>query len=120
MTDLTPAMTRYLEVKQQHPGCLLLFRMGDFYEMFFEDAQVASKILGLTLNHRSKIPMAGFPYHTLEGYLRKLIKEGHRVAVCEAADYAPPPRGIVSREVNSVAKPARRGVKPLVQGDLFG
>jgi DNA mismatch repair protein MutS len=108
--NLTPAMERYLEVKRQNPGSILLFRMGDFYELFFEDAQVSSKVLGLTLTSRDKgstnpIPMAGFPYHALEGYLRKLITAGHRVAVCEQMEDPKLAKGMVKREVTQVVTP---------------
>ena len=108
--NLTPAMERYLEVKRQNPGSILLFRMGDFYELFFEDAQVSSKVLGLTLTSRDKgspnpIPMAGFPYHALEGYLRKLIVAGHRVAVCEQMEDPKLAKGLVKREVTQVVTP---------------
>jgi len=108
--NLTPAMERYLEVKRQNPGSILLFRMGDFYEIFFEDAVVSSKVLGLTLTSRDKgspnpIPMAGFPYHALEGYLRKLITAGHRVAVCEQMEDPKLAKGMVKREVTQVVTP---------------
>jgi DNA mismatch repair protein MutS len=108
--NLTPAMERYLEVKRQNPGSILLFRMGDFYELFFEDAQVSSKVLGLTLTSRDKgspnpIPMAGFPYHALEGYLRKLITAGYRVAVCEQMEDPKLAKGMVKREVTQVVTP---------------
>lgn len=108
--NLTPAMERYLEVKRQNPGSILLFRMGDFYELFFEDAVVSSKVLGLTLTSRDKgspnpIPMAGFPYHALEGYLRKLIVAGHRVAVCEQMEDPKLAKGMVKREVTQVVTP---------------
>ena len=108
--NLTPAMERYLEVKRQNPGSILLFRMGDFYELFFEDAQTSSKVLGLTLTSRDKgspnpIPMAGFPYHALEGYLRKLIVAGHRVAVCEQMEDPKLAKGMVKREVTQVVTP---------------
>jgi DNA mismatch repair protein MutS len=107
---LTPAMERYLEVKRQNPTSILLFRMGDFYELFFEDAVVSSKVLGLTLTSRDKgspnpIPMAGFPYHALEGYLRKLINAGHRVAVCEQMEDPKLAKGLVKREVTQVVTP---------------
>ena len=83
----TPAMKQYRRFKEQHPGCLLLFRMGDFYEMFYDDAETAHKTLGITLTQRTKgIPMAGVPYHSVEGYLRRLIQAGHRCAVCEQVD----------------------------------
>ncbi len=108
--NLTPVMERYLEVKRQNPGSILLFRMGDFYELFFEDAQVAAKSLGLTLTSRDKgsanpIPMAGFPFHALEGYLRKLITAGHRVAVCDQMEDPKLAKGMVKREVTQVVTP---------------
>ena len=103
---------KYQEIKQQNPGSVLLFRVGDFYETFFEDAQTIARILGLTLIHRDKnsadpIPMAGFPYHALESYLRKLIAAGQRVAVCEPVD-GEPVKGVVKREVTRVVLPAKR------------
>ncbi len=81
MTKLSPMMERYMEVKRENPGTMLLFRMGDFYELFYEDAQNAAKVLGLTLTSRDKssdnpTPMAGFPYHQLDAYLQKLIRAG--------------------------------------------
>lgn len=86
-TKNTPLMQRYRAVKAETPGAMLLFRVGDFYELFGSDAEVASLALGLTLTIRDResahpVPMAGFPYHALEGYLAKLIHAGHRVAVC--------------------------------------
>jgi DNA mismatch repair protein MutS len=84
----TPVMLQYLEVKSAHPGCLLFYRMGDFYEMFFADAEVAARDLGIALTKRGKhmgqdIPMCGVPVHAADGYLQRLIRVGHRVAVCE-------------------------------------
>ncbi|MDA0833913.1 MAG: DNA mismatch repair protein MutS [Planctomycetota bacterium] len=104
---LTPMMERYLEVKGQNPGTLLLFRMGDFYELFYEDAQIASRILGLTLTSRDKnspspVPMAGFPYHALDQYLQKLIQSGQRVAICEQVEDPKEAKGLVRREVTRV------------------
>ncbi|HLQ45501.1 MAG TPA: DNA mismatch repair protein MutS, partial [Planctomycetaceae bacterium] len=108
--NLTPAMERYLDVKRQNPGSILLFRMGDFYELFFEDAQTSAKVLGLTLTSRDKgspnpIPMAGFPFHALAGYLRKLITAGYRVAVCEQMEDPKLAKGMVKREVTQVVTP---------------
>ncbi|HWL08325.1 MAG TPA: DNA mismatch repair protein MutS [Planctomicrobium sp.] len=107
---LTPMMQRYMEVKAETPGTILLFRMGDFYELFHEDAQVAAKILGLTLTSRDKnsdspVPMAGFPYHALEGYLRKLIANGHRAAICEQVEDPKTAKGMVRREVTRIVTP---------------
>ncbi|MFN0197893.1 MAG: DNA mismatch repair protein MutS [Planctomycetaceae bacterium] len=104
---LTPMMERYLEVKRQNPGTLLLFRMGDFYELFYDDAQIASRILGLTLTSRDKtstnpVPMAGFPYHALDQYLQKLIHSGQRVAICEQVEDPKEAKGLVRREVTQI------------------
>ncbi len=106
----TPMMERYLEVKGQNPGSLLLFRMGDFYELFFDDAQLAAKVLGLTLTSRDKgspnpVPMAGFPYHALENYLQKLIEAGLRVAICEQVEDPKFAKGLVRREVTRIVTP---------------
>src|SRR5438046_3649499 len=86
--SLSPAMRQYQQFKSQHPGYVLFFRMGDFYEMFWEDAKLASKVLGVALTSRSKggvdaddaIPMAGVPFHSVESYLRRMIVAGHKVA----------------------------------------
>src|SRR5438445_7313527 len=83
----TPMMQQYEEAKARHPGMLLLFRMGDFYETFGIDAEAAAKLLGLTLTSRDKtIAMAGFPHHQLEAYLRKLLAHGCRVAICDQVE----------------------------------
>jgi DNA mismatch repair protein MutS len=107
---LSPMMERYQEVKSQNPGSLLLFRMGDFYELFYEDAEVASKVLGLTLTARDKgsanpTAMAGFPYHSLENYLHKLIRAGYRAAICEQVEDPKKAKGLVKREVTQVVTP---------------
>ncbi|SFI45253.1 DNA mismatch repair protein MutS [Planctomicrobium piriforme] len=109
-TKLTPMMQRYQEVKAETPGTILLFRMGDFYELFHEDAQIAAKVLGLTLTSRDKgsanpVPMAGFPYHALEGYLRKLISSGHKAAICEQVEDPKTAKGMVRREVTRIVTP---------------
>jgi DNA mismatch repair protein MutS len=106
----TPAMQRYLEVKAQTPGTILLFRIGDFYELFYEDAQTVARVLGLTLTSRDKgssnpVPMAGFPYHQLDNYLRRLIQAGYRAAVCEQVEDAALAKGLVKREVTRVVTP---------------
>src|SRR5690348_5087550 len=81
---MTPMMQQYGDGKERHPGTLLFFRNGDFYELFEEDAEVGSRLLGITLTRRDKeIPMAGVPYHALDRYLAKLLQAGHRVAICE-------------------------------------
>jgi len=87
---LTPAMKQFHKFKQQHPDSILFFRMGDFYETFYEDAKTCSKVLGLTLTSRSKatnpIPLAGVPYHAVDGYLKKMLQAGYKVAVCEQVE----------------------------------
>src|SRR5947209_13846662 len=96
-------MRQYQEAKRQHPGMLLLFRMGDFYETFDADAEVAARALGLTLTSRDKqVPMAGFPHHQLENYLRRLLHAGHRVAVCDQVEDPALAKGLVKREVTRV------------------
>jgi DNA mismatch repair protein MutS len=102
----TPMMKQYREAKERHPGMLLLFRMGDFFELFGDDAVLVAKELGLTLTSRDKqISMAGFPHHQLEGYLRKLLQNGHRVAVCDQIEDAALAKGLVKRDVTRVVTP---------------
>lgn len=102
-------MQQYAEAKAACGDALLLFRMGDFYELFHEDAQIAARVLGLTLTSRDKgenpIPMAGFPHHQLDSYLGKLIKAGHRAAVCEQVEDPKTAKGLVRREVTRVVTP---------------
>ena len=85
--EYTPMMQQYLATKKQYPDAILFFRLGDFYEMFFDDAHTVSRELGLTLTSRSgnkdKAPMCGVPYHTAEPYINKLIKKGYKVAIAE-------------------------------------
>ena len=119
MAEPTPMMARYLEVKAEHPGTLLLFRMGDFYELFYEDAELAAGVLGITLTSRDKgspnpVPMAGFPHHALRTHLSKLIRRGHRVAVCEQMEDPATAKGMVRREVTQVVTPGT-----LIDDDLL-
>src|ERR1700678_861990 len=103
---MTPMMQQYQEAKERHPGMLLLFRMGDFYELFHEDAEVASRVLGLTLTSRdSQTPMAGFPFRAIDTHLRKLLRAGHRVAVCDQVEDPALAKGLVRREVTRVVTP---------------
>ncbi|MGA9116499.1 MAG: DNA mismatch repair protein MutS [Bacteroidota bacterium] len=106
----TPLMKQYAQVKARYPGAILLFRMGDFYETFDEDARVAARVLGITLTRRGngaagEVPLAGFPHHALESYLPRLLKAGHRVAVCEQTEDPRFARGLVKREVIEVVTP---------------
>ena len=102
----TPAIRQYAKAKQAHPDCLLFFRMGDFYEMFDRDAVLAHKLLAITLTERSKgLPMAGVPFHAAEGYIRRLVAMGHRVAVCEQMQDPKDAKGVVERAVTRVLTP---------------
>ena len=102
----TPAMRQYRRFKEQHPGCVLLFRMGDFYELFDEDARLVAAAIGLTLTQRTTgIDMAGVPHHAIEGYLKKMIDAGFKVAVCDQLEDAALARGIVERGVTRVLTP---------------
>src|SRR5262245_45278901 len=102
----TPMMQQYREAKERHPGMMLLFRMGDFYELFDGDAELAAKVLGITLTSRDKtVPMAGFPHHQLEAYLRKLLLAGHRVAICDQVEDPALAKGLVRREVTRIVTP---------------
>jgi DNA mismatch repair protein MutS len=104
-------MRQYLDVKRQHRDAIVLFRMGDFYEMFYEDAVTASRVLELTLTSRAKdpsgtaIPMCGVPYHALDGYLARLVRKGYRVAICDQVEDPRKAKGIVRREVTRVVSP---------------
>ncbi|TNF50781.1 DNA mismatch repair protein MutS, partial [bacterium] len=108
---LTPMLQQYLEIKEQHDDTILFYRMGDFYEMFFDDAEEASKILGITLTSRNnksdaqKVPMCGIPYHAAQSYLAKLVRAGRRVAICEQVENPAEAKGIVKREVVRIVSP---------------
>src|SRR5215203_5729653 len=107
----TPAMRQFFEAKRQHRDAILFFRMGDFYEMFYEDALVAARALELTLTSRAKdasggaIPMCGVPYHAGEAYVARLVRKGFRVAICEQMEDPKKAKGIVRREVVRVVSP---------------
>ena len=107
---MTPMLRQYLEIKEQHPDTILFYRMGDFYEMFFEDAEISSRVLGITLTSRSKndtnkVPMCGVPYHAISSYLGKMVKAGYRVAICEQTEDPKQAKGIVKREVVRIVTP---------------
>jgi DNA mismatch repair protein MutS len=109
--SVTPAMRQYLDAKQQHRDAILLFRMGDFYEIFYDDALVAARALELTLTSRSKdangggIPMCGVPYHAIDGYIARLVRKGFRVAICDQVEDPRKAKGLVKREVVRVVSP---------------
>ncbi|MEE9370768.1 MAG: hypothetical protein V3W45_04775, partial [Sedimentisphaerales bacterium] len=106
---LTPAMRQFHRFKEKYPDCVLFFRMGDFYETFYEDAKTCSRVCGLALTSRSKgdnaIPLAGVPYHAVDGYLKKMLQAGFKVAVCEQVEDARAAKGVVKRDVVRVVTP---------------
>jgi DNA mismatch repair protein MutS len=119
--SLSPAMRQYRQFKSQYPDYILFFRMGDFYEMFWEDARLAARVLGVTLTSRNKgaadeIPMAGVPFHAVEGYLRKMITAGHKVAICEQMETAAEAKGMIKREVVRLMTPGTLTDEPLLDG----
>jgi DNA mismatch repair protein MutS len=110
MATLTPMLQQYHRAKGEHPHAIVLFRLGDFYEMFYEDARVASNLLGLALTARGRgtqneAPMCGIPYHAAEGYIAKLVRAGHRVALCDQVEDSSKAKGLVRREVTRVVSP---------------
>src|ERR1041384_924877 len=112
-------MRQYWELKARYQDCLLFFRLGDFYEMFFEDAERASRLLGLTLTARdaggdARAPMCGVPYHSAQGYIARLLKHGEKVALCEQMEDPKTVKGLVKRDVVRVLTPGT-----VVEGDLL-
>ncbi|MBW3019729.1 DNA mismatch repair protein MutS [Candidatus Woesearchaeota archaeon] len=109
MMELTPGMRQYMEVKDKHPDCIVLFRMGDFYETFFEDAKTVSRVLDITLTARGKgekrAPLAGIPYHALDNYLAKLVKRGFKVCMVEQLEDPKLAKGLVKRGVTRIVTP---------------
>ena len=108
--NLTPGMKQYIEIKEKYPDCILFYRMGDFYEMFFEDALTAAPVLEITLTSRNKgkedsVPLCGFPYHAASTYITKLVEKGFKVAICEQVEDPKKAKGIVKREVVRVITP---------------
>src|SRR5437870_11199952 len=106
----TPLMRQYNAIKQQAPNALLLFRLGDFYELFYEDAVTAARELEITLTSRNKekgepIPMCGVPYHSAENYIARLIQKGHRVAICDQVEDPRVAKKLVRREVTRIVTP---------------
>ena len=110
MEGLTPMMRQYMKTKEEYKDCLLLYRLGDFYELFFDDALIASKELEITLTGKDcgleeRAPMCGVPYHSVQNYISKLISRGHKVAICEQMEDPATAKGIVKREVTRVITP---------------
>jgi DNA mismatch repair protein MutS len=122
--SLSPAMRQYQQFKSQYPDYVLFFRMGDFYEMFWDDARTAARVLGVTLTSRSRggldaedaIPMAGVPFHAVDNYLRRMIAAGYRVAICEQMEDASLAKGVVKREVTRLMTPGTLTDDPLLDG----
>ena len=107
---LSPMMQKYLETKAEYNDCILFYRLGDFYEMFFEDALIASKELELTLTGKNcgleeRAPMCGVPFHASEVYINRLVAKGHKVAICEQVEDPKLAKGLVKREVIRIATP---------------
>ena len=107
---LSPMMNFYMSLKEKYKDCLVFFRLGDFYEMFFEDAEVASRELDLTLTGRDcglekRAPMCGVPYHAVESYISRLIDKGYKVAICEQLSDPATSKGMVERDVVRVVTP---------------
>ena len=110
MSKLTPMMRQYLDTKDKYPGMILFFRLGDFYEMFFEDAKLVSRELELTLTGKScgmdeRAPMCGVPFHSAETYINRLIEKGYKVAICEQMEDPATTKGLVKRDVVRVVTP---------------
>ena len=110
MAGLSPMMTHYLETKKQYPDCILFYRLGDFYEMFFDDALTASRELEITLTGKEcgmeeRAPMCGVPYHAVDSYLYRLVQKGYKVAIAEQMEDPKQAKGLVKREVIRVVTP---------------
>lgn len=110
MAKITPMMQQYFEIKEQYKHCLLFFRLGDFYEMFFEDAVIASKELEITLTGKDwgqeeRAPMCGVPFHSADGYIARLVERGYKVAICEQVEDPKTAKGLVKRDVVRVITP---------------
>ena len=102
---MTPMMRQYMEIKKKYKDAILLFRLGDFYEAFFDDAKTVSKVLNIVLTKRQSAPMAGIPYHAFDAYLKKLVDAGYKVAICEQVEDPKLAKGLVKREVVRVVTP---------------
>ena len=110
MADLSPMMKQYFQIKEQNPDTLLFFRLGDFYELFFDDAKLVSAELELTLTGRDcgqaeRAPMCGVPYHSAESYIARLVAKGYKVAICEQLETPAQAKGLVKRDIVRVITP---------------
>ena len=122
--DTTPMMKQYLQMKAEHPDCILMFRLGDFYEMFLEDAKLASRELDLTLTTRDRnkppeerTPMCGVPYHSCDSYIARLIAKGYKVAICEQMEDPSKAKGLVKRDIIRVVTPGTVIESSMLQDD---
>ena len=111
---LSPMMQEYVKTKEEYKDCILLYRLGDFYEMFFEDALTASKELEITLTGKDcgleeRAPMCGVPFHSVETYINRLIEKGYKVAICEQVEDPKKAKGLVKREVVRIVTPGTTG-----------
>lgn len=118
---VTPMMQQYLKIKEEYTDCILFFRLGDFYEMFFDDAITASEVLEITLTGKDcgmeeRAPMCGVPYHSVQGYIAKLIKSGYKVAICEQTEDPKNAKGIVKRDVIRVITPGTANLDSVLEG----
>mgnify|MGYP002544903506 CR=1 FL=1 len=110
MAELTPMMQQYMKTKEEYKDCILFYRLGDFYEMFFDDALVASKELDITLTGKNcgleeRAPMCGVPFHAVDGYLNRLVSKGYKVAICEQMEDPALAKGLVKRDVIRIVTP---------------
>ena len=110
MAELTPMMKQYFQIKEQYPDTILMFRLGDFYEMFFDDAKLASNELELVLTGRDcgqeeRAPMCGVPFHSVDSYIARLVAKGYKVAICEQLEDPALAKGLVKRDVTRVITP---------------
>ena len=110
LSKLSPMMQHYLQTKKEYPGCILFYRLGDFYEMFFDDAEIVSRELELTLTGKScglpeRAPMCGVPFHALDSYLTRLVEKGYKAAICDQVEDPRTAKGMVKREVTRIVTP---------------
>ena len=120
-TELTPMLRHYLEIKARHPDALLFYRMGDFFELFFDDAREVAPLLELTLTARQKgtdneAPMCGVPHHALDGYVAKLLRLGRKVAICDQVEDPATAKGLVRREITRILTPGTLSETSLLDG----
>ena len=119
MAELSPMMRQYMEIKEQNRDCIIFYRLGDFYEMFFDDAVKGSEELELTLTGRDcgleeRAPMCGVPFHSAEGYIARLVEKGYKVAICEQVEDPATAKGIVKRDIVRIITPGT-----VIEGEML-